>query len=973
MGMASERDSFRERALARRAGALLLALLVAFGTWAAGAHEGPAPPVQLTTEERAWLDQNPEKLTLFFNTEFPPIKFQGRSGAFAGMGADIIAMVEERLGVTFLKEPCEDWNRHLAALRSGECAIAPTIVRTPERVQYAFFTEPYATVPVVIITTSAVQENLTLEELAGRRVAVVSGFATENYVRERARERFAVVAVEDVPDGLQRVAFGQVDALVENLAVAAYYIDQEGIPNLRVAGSTDYAFAWSIGVSREYPLLFSAIRKALEAIPADEIDVVRRRWIPLEIPTGLAPETARRLAVIAAFVLALVVSLAVITYFLKRRLNEKVEGLRAAQQELLEQSERVASSERQFRAIFEHAPYAVVITSLDGERFIDANNVFLANHGLTREELRDLRPAEVLELSQEQQAKTVETLTKAGALQDVEATVPGRDGTQRHILFSSVLLDIQGEKQALSMTVDVTERKEAEDALRQREETFRALSENSEDVIMRFDRELRHTYVNPSVEGPTGIPPEQFIGKTHEELGFPEDLCTLWKETLREVFSTGNARRIEFELPSGIWVDWLVMPEFGKQGEVEAVITSARDITERKEAEEERERLQQQLLRAQRMESVGRLAGGVAHDFNNMLAVILGQVELALEQVDPSEPLFSYLKEVHEAARRSAELTRQLLAFARRQTVAPKVLDLNQTVEGMLNMLRRLVGEDIDVNWLPAPGLWPIKMDPTQLDQILANLCVNARDAIDGVGTVTIETGTASFDEAYCAGHAGCLPGDYVLLGVSDDGCGMDAETLEHVFEPFFTTKGVGAGTGLGLATVYGIVRQNDGFIDLQSELGKSTTCKIYLPRSGGEPAPSAAEEADEAPVGRGETVVIVEDEPAILEIGRRALERFGYAVLTASTPGEALRLAEEHAGDIRLFITDVVMPEMNGRELADRIHEVRPEARFIFMSGYTPDVIVHRGVLDDGTNFIQKPFTISDLAIRARQVLDRE
>ena len=342
------------------------------------------------------------------------------------------------------------------------------------------------------------------------------------------------------------------------------------------------------------------------------------------------------------------------------------------------------------------------------------------------------------------------------------------------------------------------------------------------------------------------------------------------------------------------------------------------EIVERKRAEEEKDALQRQLQQAQKMESVGRLAGGVAHDFNNMLSAILGHAELAMMQYSPSEPLQDDLKAIKRAAQRSADLVRQLLAFARKQTVAPIILDFNATVSGMLKMLRRLIGEDIDLVWMPAAGLWPVKIDPSQIDQLLANLCVNARDAIAGVGKITIETENTAFDEAYCAVHPGFTCGEYVMLAMSDDGCGMNKEVLDHLFEPFFTTKEVGKGTGLGLATVYGIVKQNEGFINVYSEPDKGTTFKIYLPRFVGEAVVPTAISKAETPKGHGEMVLLVEDEAVILNVGRTMLERLGYTVLTASTPGEALRQTEAHAAEIRLLITDVIMPEMNGRELAE-------------------------------------------------------
>jgi CheY-like chemotaxis protein len=344
---------------------------------------------------------------------------------------------------------------------------------------------------------------------------------------------------------------------------------------------------------------------------------------------------------------------------------------------------------------------------------------------------------------------------------------------------------------------------------------------------------------------------------------------------------------------------------------------------------------------------------------------------MAMNKVSPSEPLHADLKEIFKAATRSAEITRQLLAFARKQTISPRVLDVNATVEGMLKMLRRLIGEDIDLSWQPTSNLRPINMDPTQFGQILANLCVNARDAIAGVGKVTIETGMVTFDAEYCADHAGFVPGEFVLLAVSDDGCGMDKETIDNIFEPFFTTKDVTRGTGLGLATVFGIVKQNNGFVNVYSEPGKGTTFKIYLPHHVGEGVESRAEIVIETPKGRGETVLLVEDEPAIMEMAKRMLERLGYRVMATNTTSEAIHLAGNHTGEMHLLITDVIMPEMNGRDLADQLHAVHPDIKILFMSGYTADVIAHRGVLDEGVNFIQKPFSMKDLGIKVREVLD--
>ncbi len=391
----------------------------------------------------------------------------------------------------------------------------------------------------------------------------------------------------------------------------------------------------------------------------------------------------------------------------------------------------------------------------------------------------------------------------------------------------------------------------------------------------------------------------------------------------------------------------------------------------REKIEQDHLSLQSRMVQAQKLESVGRLAGGVAHDYNNMLGVIIGYAELAMDRVAPGDPLHADLKEILNAAKRSSEITRKLLAFARKQPISPRVLDLNGTVESMLKMLRRLIGENIELAWLPGARLWPVKIDPVQLDQILANLCVNARDAIgDGAGRIIIETDNVTLDESYRFGSEGFLPGDFVLLAVTDNGCGMDKETLEMIFEPFFTTKSLGKGTGLGLATVYGIVKQNDGFIKVYSEPGKRTIFKIYLPRRSEEAGEEEAKGPVEIPRGRGETVLIVEDEPAIKKMGGAMLEKLGYRVLEAGTPAEAMDISEKHLGNIHLLLTDMVMPEMDGRDLAGRLTAMRPGTRVLFMSGYTAAVIAGHGVLEQGVQFIQKPFSIGDLAAKVREVL---
>jgi len=391
----------------------------------------------------------------------------------------------------------------------------------------------------------------------------------------------------------------------------------------------------------------------------------------------------------------------------------------------------------------------------------------------------------------------------------------------------------------------------------------------------------------------------------------------------------------------------------------------------RKQAEAEATALTGQLHQAQKMESVGRLAGGVAHDFNNLLMGIMGYTELCQEEIEPSHPIREWLDGIADATRRSADITRQLLAFARKQIIAPRILDINDTITGMLKLLRQLIGEDINLTWRPGANVYPVKIDPSQVDQIVANLSVNARDAIADNGEIMLQTGNIDINAGDCASHPEAVPGTYVVLTFRDNGVGMDSETLANIFEPFFTTKEIGKGTGLGMATVYGIVKQNNGFIEVSSTPAAGTTFKIYLPKAGAAPASITAARRPATPHGNGETILLVEDEKTVRETCSLFLKKLGYQVLTAETPGAALSLTARHTGDIHLLLTDVIMPLMDGQQLAQQLHKTLPELKFLFMSGYPADVVARRDVLEADSAFIAKPFSRADLARKVRKLLD--
>lgn len=490
--------------------------------------------------------------------------------------------------------------------------------------------------------------------------------------------------------------------------------------------------------------------------------------------------------------------------------------------------------------------------------------------------------------------------------------------------------------------------------------------EQADDAIVITDTNGAIQYVNPAFERASGYRSEEVLGQNPRVLksGVQDESYyrALW-ETI-SAGKTWKGRLVNRRKDGSFFNEMAVIsPVRADGGRIVSFVAVKHDTTEQTA-------LEAQLAQAQKMESVGRLAGGVAHDFNNMLCVILGYADRLLLGLGPADPLRGDLEEIRMAAERSANLTQQLLAFARKQPVAPKVLDLNETLKGMLNMLKRLLGEGVHLEWRPGARLDQVRLDPSQVDQVLANLCVNARDAIGATGNLTITTEMASPEELERLPGLASL-GPYVKLEVRDNGCGMDRATLAHIFEPFYTTKDLGKGTGLGLATVYGIVKQNAGYITVESEPGCGSAFKVFLPGvSGGRGVAIPKPDGSEAIDGQ-EWVLLVEDEPALLRITKQMLESQGYHVLAASDAEKALQLADAQACHVHLLVTDVILPVMNGGELAKRIHRKFPGMKCLYISGYTAEIITPHGVLEPGVHFLQKPFTASMLASKVREAID--
>ncbi|MBF0302489.1 MAG: transporter substrate-binding domain-containing protein [Desulfamplus sp.] len=656
----------------------------------------------LTPEEKTWISNHPV-LKVNGPKAFPPFSFFEDTGDAKGIAYDYLMLIMGQIGIKLEVASPLPWPEVLNKAKAKEIDIISCVAKAPDREEYLSFSDPYLTFPLVIISRRESEFIGGLDDLKGRKVAMVK----KNIVYEWLnRDKIAVVShfEESALDCIKSVSSGKAEAYIDNLASAVYFIEKYGLTNLKVAAPTAYQnYDLHIAVRKDFPELSSIINKLLKRLTSDQHTQIRNRWLSVRYEYGISPDDLKRWGLIIGTPLFIIISLII---FWNRRLK-----LEIAERKRVENA--LSESQRRYSEIFETSRDGFVFVDSEG-KFIDANQAYCTMLGYTLEEL-----------------------THKANFYEITPQI-WRDWELKEIW----------EKRLLK-------------------------------------------------EGYSGIYEKEYIRK--DGTIFPVELQSY--------------------------------TFFDESGEPYYLWGIVRDITSRNLAEEERERLREQLYQAQKMESIGRLAGGIAHDFNNMLGVILGQTELAMAQIHDVALLKNKLTQIRNATERSMNLTRQLLAYARKQTITPKVVNINELLEGMLKVLRDLMGDNIEIVLLPDHALWLVKIDPTQLDQILTNLCVNARDAISGNGKVTIETENTVCDQEYCDANPGVTAGEYVQLIVSDDGCGMEREYLEKIFEPFFTTKEVGKGTGLGLATVYGIVKQNQGFIKVDSKLDMGTTFRIYFPR----------------------------------------------------------------------------------------------------------------------------------------------
>jgi len=879
---------------------------------------------------------------------YPPFEFLDENGRPEGFTVELTRAIAREMNMD-VRIQLGPWAEMVDALRDGKIDALEGMFYSAERDRALDFSPRYLVIHCVgVVRKGEGPPPATIGELRGRDLVVQAGDAILDALAEHGIEA-KVTTVETQEDVARAVAEGRNECGLMTRFGALSAVKKYGWTNIEIGRQAFYSGEYAYAVPQGNEALLAQFTEGLRILKdSGEYQQIYEKWLGVYEPGIASREVIRRVALVAAPLLMIVIFALLWSWSLRRQIAVRTRELR--------------ESLERFRAVFESANVGKSITLPTGE--INVNKAFADMLGYTVEELR---------------GKSWQELTPPEDVPETERRIaPLLDGKEDHMRFDkryirkdggAVWTDVSATIRRdsnnnplhfITTMVDITERKRAEEALSASEARYRSTLDGMLEGCQIITPEWKYAYVNEAAARHGRKRRDELIGHTMME-AYPGIEDTELFSVLRECMREGVARRFDndFAYPEGDRGYFQLSIEPVPEG----LFVLTEDITKQRGMEA-------QLMQSRKMESVGRLAGGVAHDFNNMLSVIIGNAEIAMAGIDATDPIYKYLEEIHKAGERSAELTRQLLAFARKQTVSPVVADLNESVSDMLKMLQRLIGEDIDLMWKPGHNVWTIKIDPSQINQIVANLIVNARESIAGVGKVTIETENTLFDEEYCADHIDFVPGEYAMIAVSDDGCGMDAETLNNIFEPFYTTKADGA--GLGLATVYGAVRQNNGFINVYSEPGKGSTFKVYLPRHAGE----TSEETEKAlpphkrPTGT-ETVLIVEDEPAILSLGKRILEGLGYKALTAETPAEAFQKAEEHNGDIHLLLTDVVMPEMTGREVAEKLSVARPKMKFLYMSGYTANVIAHHGVLDEDVMFVQKPFSVDELAQKIREALD--
>lgn len=949
-------------------------ILIIFSSNCANASQ---EPLNLTPEESAWIASH-TIMKIGITPDWPPFEFLDEQGNYLGLSADLVRLVAGKLGIQLkIISASDPWNIVLQKLRNGELDAVASVFISENRKDFVNFSLPYVEVPHVVIIRDKGKPFLSLEELNNHRLAYMRGWVCQELL-EKDYPQIKLSLNDNLEGMIGQVLLGTADAGLIDLASLSYYSQKHNLSALKVAFKSPYAPRLAFGFPAKDKLSANLFDKVIRTTAPEEIEKIKTKWLR-------APDTTSESITKALQGLALIATLALFILLWNLLLRKKVKERTTLLENEIEQNRQQAlaleESERKIRAFFNQTLQFIGLLSRDG-KLLEANSSSLEMIKTTPEEVigRNFWDTQWWKHSQELQAKLKNAIEQANNGKTIAFTSTHKDfrGKMRYVDFSlKPYFDKSGTIiYLIAEGRDMTQQYESMVSLKESEERFRLLFESSPDPCWLIQNEK---FIECNVA--TGVlfgftSKDDFFGLHPAEISPPRqsdgsDSYTAANARMKEAVDNGVAR-----------FEWQHRRKDGSLFPVEITLSAVtlngkmalycigRDLTQKHKDEEDRKKLEQQFMQAQKMESIGRLAGGVAHDFNNLLTAIRGFTELILFEPDLPENVRNMLGEIDKAGTSATSLTRQLLAFSRKQMFEPRAININELVLHLQKILTRLVGADVKLKMLLNEELGTCLADPGQIEQVLVNLVVNARDAMPKGGTIIIETANVFFDKSMAEQHDSIKPGEYLMIAVSDNGSGMDENTKKHLFEPFFTTKEQGKGTGLGLATVYGIVKQSGGDILVYSESGHGTTFRIYLPRVAGH-AETIIDETIELTKGNGELILVAEDEELLRQLVIQGLPKFGYRVNAFADGKLAIDYLLDHNSEQpAMIITDVVMPNMNGTELVEAVRKISPALPVLFISGYTQDAISTQGILREDIQFITKPFSVTTLAEKIARIL---
>ncbi|MEA1969360.1 MAG: transporter substrate-binding domain-containing protein [Thermodesulfobacteriota bacterium] len=910
--------------------------------------------LDLTTAEQAWLEEHPV-IKAGSDPDFPPVEFFNKNGIFKGMSADYVKLVEKDLGIKFQIKEYSSWDMVLKKAKNGEIDLITARSISEARSKYLSGTLPYIVLPGAIITRKAVKRQLTLKSLANKRVAIVLGYVWQEYV-EADYPDVNIIAVADTSSGLKLVADGTVYAMVAALPMALYYIEKHGLSNLCFAGETGYVTKLSFLIRKDLPLLKTIMDKALLNINPKKRKEIYKKWINLD-PVPLY-RTLQFKSALVLFILVLI-ALMLIVVWNKRLKTEVLKQTRKLEKDINKRKKiegQLKDSESRFRDFVDDLPVGIfrVTPEMPG-KFILVNSAFALMFGFySKEEVKEKTVAEFYSDPDQRKNLVRKLVTNGTAKMDLSSK--NKDGSLFWCRVNiKTIFDEHGKALFFDgVSQNITREKEAEAEAVKSETLFAAFMDYFPGGVFVKDRKLNLLYANRFMKEVIGAE-ESWIGKKPDEI-YPEKTAQRFiahdKKTFKKKYlSCDEAIAGKNGKTRSYRIDKFVIEIENSDPLLGGI---ALDVTEKRELEDS-------LRQAQKLEGIGQLAGGIAHDFNNILSSMMGYSQLLLMDLKENANASKKVKRILESVERAGNLVRQLLAFSRKEMVTPRIIEPGRLVQNLYKMLARLIGEHIEFTLDIKDNIENICIDPGQMEQILINLVVNARDAVNEVKNrenkpvITVSIANYVSDDSKEV---------YVLFKVADSGAGMDQDIKEKIFEPFFTTKEVGKGTGLGLATVYGIVKQNRGYVRVASEPGKGTSFGVYIPAVQETIKGNKQESNNEISVqkqGSGQSILVAEDDHFIMDLLCDALTKKGYRVISAMNGREALEKAQNES-ELDLLITDITMPEMDGTALALKIEELFPESRVIFMSGYPAAESANGYSLINPETFIHKPVSLTEL-----------